>query len=159
MTMDPEPKRSLRLAVQRASRTTGQPSAAALRRWSTAALQGPARVTIRLVDRREGRRLNRDYRRRDYATNVLTFGYGRSGTRLRGDIVLCHPVVVREARAQCKSIEAHYAHLVVHAMLHLRGYDHRRAREARRMERAEVRALRRLGFADPYGEAGAATVE
>nr|MDA8108531.1 rRNA maturation RNase YbeY [Betaproteobacteria bacterium] len=101
----------------------------------------------------------RDYRRRDYATNVLTFGYGRSGARLRGDIVLCHPVVVREARAQRKSTEAHYAHLVVHAVLHLRGYDHERAREARRMERAEVRALRRLGFADPYGEAGAATVE
>ena len=109
------------------------------------------------------RSLNRDFRHRDYATNVLTFCYGRSagrdGPRLRGDIVLCHPVVAREARAQRKSTEAHYAHLVVHALLHLRGYDHRRTDEARRMERAEVRALRRLGFANPYREAGAATVE
>jgi len=86
---------------------------------------------------------------------VLTFGYGVARTRggktlLRGDIVLCHPVIAREARAQHKRLAAHYAHLVVHGMLHLRGADHVRAREAARMERAEARVLFRLGFADPY---------
>lgn len=149
----------LRAAVQWVCRARGAPPAARLRSFARAATRGTVEVTLRIVGTAEGRRLNRDYRRRDYATNVLTFGYGRSGARLRGDIVLCHPVVVHEARAQRKSTEAHYAHLVVHAMLHLRGYDHRRAQEARRMERAEARALRRLGFADPYRDAGAATVE
>ncbi len=112
-------------------------------------------VTLRLVGAAEGRRLNRTFRGRDYATNVLTFLYGVARTRggkalLQGDIVLCHPVIAREARVQRKSLAAHYAHLVVHGMLHLRGADHVRAREAARMQRAEARILRRLGFADPY---------
>jgi len=77
---------------------------------------------------------------------VLSFPYGRGS----GDIVLCHPVIAREARAQGKSIAAHYAHLVVHGILHLRGYDHEKKRDAERMERREIRILRRLGFADPY---------
>ncbi len=150
MTMDPEPKRSLRLAVQRASRTTGQPSAAALRRWSTAALRGPARVTIRLVDRREGRRLNRDYRRKDYPTNVLTFAYGRDQDAWQGDLVLCAPVVKDEARAQRKPLSHHYAHLVVHGLLHLQGYDHERARDAAAMEALEIEILARLSIPNPY---------
>jgi len=103
---------------------------------------------LRIVSIAEGRRLNRRFRRRDYATNVLTFAYGRSP--LRGDIVLCHPVISREARDARKSIAAHYAHLVVHAMLHLRGYDHERKREAARMERLEASLLAELGFTDPY---------
>ncbi len=150
------PDLPLRAAVQWACRARGAPSAARLRAFARAAARGATEITLRIVGAAEARRLNRDYRRHDYATNVLTFGYGRSagrgGTRLRGDVVLCHPVVVREARARRKSTEAHYAHLVVHAMLHLRGYDHRRAPQRHRMERAEVHALRRLGFANPYFE-------
>jgi len=97
-------------------------------------------VTIRVVGRTEGRRLNSQYRKRAYATNVLSFAYG--GT---GDLVLCHPVIVREAREQGKSVRAHYAHLVMHGMLHLRGYAH-----GRRMEAREIRLLRRFGFRNPY---------
>src|SRR5690606_21928837 len=101
-----------------------------------------AEVTLRIVGAREGRALNRAYRGRDYATNVLSFPYGRGS----GDIVLCHPVVAREARAQKKSVAAHYAHLVVHGLLHLAGHDHAKPAQARRMEREEARRLRRLGF-------------
>ena len=121
----------------------GVPSAAALRRWAG---NGTAEVNLRIVSAAEGRRLNRTYRKKDYATNVLSFPYGKGS----GDIVLCHPVIAREARDQGKSLAAHYAHMVVHGMLHLSGYDHERRRDAERMEREEVRRLRRAGFADPY---------
>jgi len=122
----------------------GVPAAAALARWARAA--APARpLTVRVVGTREGRALNRRFRRRDRATNVLSFAYGR-----QGDLVLCHPVVAREAREQGKPLRAHYAHLVVHGVLHLRGYLHHDKRRARRMEAREIRILRRLGFADPY---------
>ena len=90
--------------------------------------------------------MNLHYRKKNKATNVLSFPYGKGS----GDVVLCHPVIAREARAQGKSVAAHYAHLVVHGILHLRGYDHEKKRDAERMERREVRILRRLGFADPY---------
>jgi len=136
------------IAVQRASRGRGVPAAAALRAWARAACRGSVEVTLRVVDAAEGRRLNREFRGRDYATNVLTFAYGASPWR--GDIVLCHPVIVREARAQAKPLAAHYAHLVVHGMLHLRGHDHARKREAEVMEREEIRILGRLGIANPY---------
>ena len=116
----------------------GVPGAAALRGWAHGA--GSLPVTIRVVGRAEGRRLNERFRKRPHATNVLSFPYGRSG-----DIVLCHPVIAREARAQGKTLRAHYAHLVVHGMLHLRGYDH-----GRRMEAREIRVLRRFGFRNPY---------
>ena len=107
---------------------------------------------MRFVEGAEGRRLNREYRGRDRATNVLTFAYGnaRDGA-LAGDIVLCAPVIAREARAQGKPVRAHYAHLTVHGLLHLRGYDHERLRPAARMEAAERRILASLGFPDPYG--------
>ncbi|MBU6505500.1 MAG: rRNA maturation RNase YbeY [Betaproteobacteria bacterium] len=150
MTMDPEPQPSLALSVQRASRTTGQPSTPQLRRWSNAALQGPATVTIRLVDRREGQRLNRDYRHKDYPTNVLTFAYGREQDTWQGDLVLCAPVVKAEARAQKKPLAHHYAHLVVHGLLHLQGYDHERARDAAAMEALEIEILERLSIPNPY---------
>ena len=101
---------------------------------------------MRIVGRAEGRRLNKTFRKKDYATNVLSFSYGER----RGDLVLCHPVVAREAREQDKSVAAHYAHLVVHGMLHLRGLDHADRRGAARMEGEEARILRRLGFPDPY---------
>jgi probable rRNA maturation factor len=121
----------------------GVPSAASFRKW--AALR-PSQATIRIVGRREGRRLNRIFRRKNYATNVLSFPYGNG----RGDLVLCHPVIAREARAQGRALAAHYAHLVLHGLLHLRGYDHEKKREAERMERAEIRLLRRAGYANPY---------
>ena len=125
------------------------PTRAALRRFAQSALERDASVTIRFVGGREGRALNRRYRGRDYATNVLTFVYD-GGVSLAGDIVLCVPVVAKEARAQRKTVRAHYAHLVIHGMLHLQGYDHERDDEAARMEAREVALLRALGFEDPY---------
>lgn len=125
------------------------PSAAWLRRCADAAAAGAADVGLRVVGAAESRRLNRTYRGKDRPTNVLAFGYGRRPCR--GDIVLCHPVIAREARLQRKPLAAHYAHLAVHGMLHLRGYDHGTAAQARRMERAERRILARLGLPDPYG--------
>ncbi len=102
-------------------------------------------VTLRVVGEREGRRLNRTFRKMNRPTNVLSFSYGR-----QGDIVLCHRVIAREARAHGKSLRAHYAHLVVHGMLHLRGLDHGDKRAAARMELEEIRILRRIGFGNPY---------
>ena len=116
----------------------GLPGAASFRRWAAGFLG----ITLRIVGEPEGRRLNRIYRKRNRATNVLTFD--------TGDVVLCHPVIRKEARQQGKSLQAHYAHLVVHGALHLRGYDHEKKRDAARMQRAEIRVLARLGFADPY---------
>jgi probable rRNA maturation factor len=109
-----------------------------------------ARVTLRFVGAREGRALNRDFRGRDYATNVLSFAY-REFKPLAGDIVLCAPVIAKEARAQHKSIDAHYAHLVVHGMLHLQGFDHEDNAEAAAMEARETEIVTGLGYADPYG--------
>jgi len=110
-------------------------------------------VTIRVVGGVEGRALNRRYRGRDRATNVLTFVYDE-GVSLAGDIVLCAPVIAREARARRRTLEAHYAHLVIHGMLHLQGYDHERDDDAARMERREITLLRRLGYGDPYAGSG-----
>jgi probable rRNA maturation factor len=114
-----------------------------------AALEHDAEVTLRIVGRTEARKLNLDYRRRDYATNVLTFIYPDQ-PMLSGDIVLCAPVVRQEAKAQRIALVAHYAHLVVHGTLHLQGYDHERDREAKAMERLETEILARLGYPDPY---------
>ncbi len=102
-------------------------------------------VTLRIVAAAEGKRLNSKFRRKSQATNVLSFSYGSEG-----DVVLCHPVIAREARAQGKSVAAHYAHLVVHGMLHLRGHDHVTRKQAARMERAEIRILERIGLGNPY---------
>jgi len=126
----------------------GAPSAAALRRYALAALRPGSAVTLRIVGAAESRRLNAGYRGKGHATNVLAFRYDRC----QGDVVLCHPVIRNEAKAQRKHLAAHYAHLVVHGLLHLRGHDHLRRRDAARMERAEIRILRRLGFADPYSD-------
>ena len=128
----------------------GVPSAQSLRRFAELLppFAAPFRraVTLRIVGRREGCRLNAAYRRKNYATNVLSFPYGGG----HGDVVLCHPVIVREARAQGKTVAAHYAHLVVHGLLHLRGYDHEKKAQAREMERVEIRLLRRAGYGNPY---------
>src|SRR5262249_27035160 len=120
----------------------------------------PLRVTVRIVGMPEGRQLNRDYRGRDYATNVLTFTYGPDegvpgGERavLSGDLVLCAPVVAREARQQGKTLAAHYAHLLVKGLLPLKGYDHLQDGQARRMEKLETRILKSLGVSDPYNYA------
>jgi len=129
--------------VQYAVRRRGLPSARAFREW--AALL-PTEVTLRIVGAAEGSRLNRQYRKKPYPTNVLSFRYGKD----RGDVVLCHPVIAREARAQRKTLAAHYAHLVLHGLLHLRGYEHEKKREAERMERLEIRLLARAGFGNPY---------
>jgi len=128
---------------------TPLPRRPALRRWALAALDRDAAVTLRFVGSREGRALNRRYRGRDYATNVLTFVYD-DGVSLSGDIVLCAPVVRKEARKRDKTLAAHYAHLVIHGMLHLQGYDHERDADAARMEAREIALLRDLGFANPY---------
>jgi probable rRNA maturation factor len=142
----------LELAVQYATRGR-LPSRAQLRRWARAALERNARVTVRLVGAGEARALNRSFRGKDYATNVLTFVM-RDDSRIEGDLALCAPVIAREARAQRKSTAAHYAHLVVHGVLHLQGYDHESAREAREMERRESKIVARLGYPDPYGSEG-----
>jgi probable rRNA maturation factor len=116
------------------------PGASSFRRWARAAAGFP--VTLRIVGEREARRLHRVYRKGKRATNVLSFE--------TGDIVLCHPVIRREARAQGKSVRAHYAHLVVHGVLHLRGYAHEKKRDAARMEAREIAILRNIGIGNPY---------
>lgn len=137
--------------VQRASRASHIPADRKLRAWARAALPAKAEVTVRYVANAEARRLNREFRGKDCATNVLSFPYDDAprGT-VAGDIVICAPVVAREARAQSKSLEAHHAHLLVHGLLHLRGYDHEREADARRMERRERQLLAKFGFPDPY---------
>jgi probable rRNA maturation factor len=142
----------LSLTVQYAVDGDDLPAPASLRRWARAALTRNAAVTLRFVGTREGRRLNRGFRGKDRATNVLAFVYhdGRGARSIDGDIVLCVPVMRREAGEQGKLLAAHSAHLVVHAMLHLQGYDHARPSDAARMEAREVAILGRLGFADPY---------
>jgi len=148
----------LELTLQQAVNSPGLPAGTELRRWLAAALEQSAAITVRFVGATEGRRLNRAYRGLDYATNVLSFGYGKPerGDALAGDIVLCAPVLRREARAQGKTLAAHAAHLAVHGALHLQGHDHQSPGAAARMEALEKRILAKLGFPDPYAmEAGA----
>ncbi len=140
-----------RIAVQRGSRASHVPGDRKLRAWAAAALPPDAQVTVRFVTAAEGRRLNLEYCGKDYATNVLSFPYEhRAGRFVAGDVVICPAVVAREAREQGKATQAHYAHLLVHGLLHLQGMDHERGRDARRMERRERAILARLGFPDPY---------
>ena len=130
-----------------------------IRRWVQAALFAPAELTIRFVDAEEGRSLNRDYREKDYATNVLTFAYNEGDdvsnpvaddAPTQADIILCTDVLEREAAEQKKTVEQHTAHLIVHGVLHAQGYDHVRAADARRMQALETRHLARLGIPNPY---------
>lgn len=119
-------------------------------RWIRHALALDAEITVRIVDEDEGRQLNRDYRHKDYATNVLTFDYAQEPMVL-ADLVLCAPVVEREAREQNKSLEEHYAHLLVHGALHAQGWDHETSeQDAQEMETYETAIMQELGFADPY---------
>jgi len=139
----------LALAVQYAVSTRSKPSRAQFRKWVRAALEHDARITIRLVGQKEGCVLNRAYRCKDYATNVLTFVFSDKPP-FEGDLALCAPVIAREARAQKKNVEAHYAHLTVHGVLHLQGYDHERNADANIMEHRETQILAKLGYAAPY---------
>jgi probable rRNA maturation factor len=119
-------------------------------RWVRHALDLPGEITVRIVDAEEGQSLNREYRHKDYATNVLTFDYTQDPV-VSADLVLCAPVVEKEAKEQGKSLQAHYAHLIVHGTLHAQGWDHEHDEEdAQAMEARESVVLMRLGFADPY---------
>lgn len=139
----------LKLAVQYASEHSPLPSRAQLRSWVMAALRVDTEVTVRLVDEAEGRALNKHYRGKDYATNVLTFPLSAE-PHLIGDIIICAPVVASEAMAQGKTLIAHYAHLTVHGILHLHGYDHEHDAQAGLMESIETAIVTKLGYADPY---------
>ncbi len=163
----------LSLTVQYASCAQHLPTRAQLRRWIRAALPHGASITLRIVDEPEGRELNKNYRGKDYATNVLTFVYddeeptpqsplsggltgsspdkGRlGGITLSGDVVICAPVAEREAAAQHKGLMAHYAHLAIHAALHLQGYRHEDDTDAAAMESLETALMLKLHFPDPY---------
>ena len=119
-------------------------------RWIRHALASDAEITVRIVGTEEGQTLNRDYRGKDYATNVLTFDYTQEPV-VTADLVLCAPVVAREAQENGKTLQAHYAHLLVHGTLHAQGWDHETSDEdAQEMEAYETDILRGLGFADPY---------
>jgi probable rRNA maturation factor len=164
------------LAVQYASSSRHLPNRAQLRRWFNAALKRDARITLRIVDEAEGKKLNKDYRGKDYATNVLTFVYDDVQTPaatahpkdesrvtgfptlplswedsiVSGDVVICAPVVEKEAAAQHKDLLAHYAHLTIHAALHLQGYEHEDEKDAAAMESLETALMLKLRYPDPY---------
>ena len=141
-------KPKLVLAVQYIAAAEGLPTRPQVRRWVQAALTENAEMTVRFVAEEEGQTLNRDYRGKDSATNVLSFVY--THTPVCGDLVLCAPLVAQEAQQQHKSMLAHYAHLVVHGVLHLQGFDHETEDEAQIMEAREQAIVMRLGFPDPY---------
>ena len=139
----------LNLTLQLASEQSSIPSAKEFRQWANASLRVDTEVTFRIVDKAEGRALNLAYRAKDYATNVLTFPLSDE-PHLMGDIVICAPVVAAEAIAQGKSLTAHYAHLTVHGILHLHGYDHEIEAQAELMESLETAIMSKLAYADPY---------
>ncbi len=142
-------KKNVQVEFQVATRCTGVPPQDIVLSWARAAAEQDCRVTIRIVGRPEALALNQQFRGRSYATNVLTFVY-TDQPLTDGDIALCATVVKREAREQGKEPEAHWAHLVVHGMLHLQGYDHENPEEAEIMESRETQILRELGYPDPY---------
>jgi probable rRNA maturation factor len=152
------------ISVQYASGQRGVPHARSLRRWAQLALSASVgkashSLCVRVVNAAESRRLNRQWRNKDKPTNVLSFSFYESGVDSGaakesapwlGDIAICAPVVAREAREQGKPLNAHWAHMVMHGVLHLLGYDHVRARDAVKMEALETKLLARLGFDNPY---------
>ncbi|OIQ74645.1 endoribonuclease YbeY [mine drainage metagenome] len=120
-----------------------------VKRWLSQALRSDAELTVRVVDADEGRELNRTYRKKDSATNVLTFDYAQEPV-VTADLVLCAPVVAQEAQEQGKTLEQHYAHLLVHGALHAQGWDHEADEDAQVMELRESEIMARLGFDNPY---------
>ncbi len=139
----------LSLSVQFASNAKKLPTRQQFRRWVKVALQQDVQMVLRIVDDIEGRALNQSYRGKDYATNVLTFVYDDSEP-LYGDVVICAPVVAREAKEQGKELLAHFAHLTIHAALHLQGYDHENRRDAEKMEALETALMLKLRYPAPY---------
>ena len=140
----------LNLSIQYPGGKSDAPTRPEIRRWVRASCDCPAEIAVRLVNADEGRVLNRDYRGKDYATNVLSFPYEQNEV-VQGDLVLCIPVVAAEAREQGKSLLHHYAHMIVHGMLHLQGYDHETSRrDAKKMESREREILATLDIPDPY---------
>lgn len=135
--------------IQNASEMAGIPSPAQFKKWARKALRVNSEITLRIVDEEEGRMLNLEYRGKDYATNVLTFPLMEEPF-IMADIVICAPVVAKEAQAQHKTLEAHFAHLMVHGILHAHGYDHEVPEQAELMESVETQTLTNLGYADPY---------
>jgi probable rRNA maturation factor len=140
---------NIKLSFQNASASLNVPTKALFKKWAKTALRVDTEVTIRIVDEAEGKTLNSAYRNKDYATNVLTFRITEA-PHLMGDIVMCAPIVEAEAKAQNKTLVAHYAHLTVHGVLHLHGYDHENDEQAALMESIEVTTLQKLGYANPY---------
>jgi probable rRNA maturation factor len=146
----------LELDVSYASRSPWVPSARLLREWAQAALTplaAPVGLSVRIVGKTRSRSLNSRYRQKHKPTNVLSFagaGMAPDGRTFLGELVICAPLVALEARAQHKTLRAHWAHLTVHGVLHLKGFDHERAAEARKMAARETQILDRLGFSDPY---------
>ena len=141
-------KRRLGLSIQGAATFPLLPSRSTLRRWTLLVLERDSVIVLRFVGMKEGRRLNREFRGQDHATNVLTFDYME--TPVRADIVICVPVVRAEARAQGKLFRHHLVHLMIHGLLHAQGHDHVSPRQAQRMEAHERKLLARLHVADPY---------
>lgn len=139
----------LSLSVQYASQCKVLPTRQQFRRWVKVALQQDLLCTLRLVDEHEGRTLNKDFRGKDYATNVLTFVYDDT-LPLSGDIVICAPVVEKEAEEQGKLLLAHYAHMTLHSVLHLQGYDHENEKDSAVMEKLETALMLKLGYPAPY---------
>jgi probable rRNA maturation factor len=153
--MQPKAAR-LELDVSYASRSPWAPSKRLLRKWSEAVLSPPARpvaLSVRIVGKARSRSLNSRYRHKDKPTNVLSFagaGMAPDGRSFLGELVICAPLVALEARAQDKTLSAHWAHLTIHGVLHLMGFDHEREAEARKMASREIQILDRLGFSNPY---------
>ena len=139
----------LSLSVQYASSAKNMPTRQQFRHWVKAALQHDVQITLRIVDENEARYLNKSFRGKDYATNVLTFVYDNE-LPIYGDLAICAPVAAKEARKQRKNLMEHYAHLTVHAVLHLQGYEHDDDSEAAAMEARETAIMAKLGYADPY---------
>lgn len=141
----------LSMDVQYASEHAGLPTATQFKRWARNTIRVDSEITLRIVDEAEGRELNKAYRQKDYATNVLTFPLAEEPFII-ADILICAPVVAKEAKEQGKTLEAHFAHLTVHGVLHAHGYDHEVAEQAELMESVETQILTKLGYSDPYGD-------
>ncbi len=137
--------------VQYASEMTGLPTSTQFKRWARNTIRVDSEITLRIVDEPEGRELNNAYRQKDYATNVLTFPLAEEPL-IVADILICAPVVAKEANEQGKSLEAHFAHLTIHGVLHAHGYDHEVAEQAELMESVETQILTKLGYSDPYAD-------
>ena len=125
-------------------------STAAIKKWVKNTGASSGLITLRFVNVAEGKKLNTLFRKKDYATNVLTFPYEHSKNRLTADIIFCLPIIQKEAKQQGKTLKAHLAHLIIHGCLHAQGYDHEIDRDAKKMEVIEIRLLKALGFANPY---------